>query len=201
LTPAVLITSGRGVVESPEAAGLYTTRLSRSSELGCLTPDPRLVDRLRRAERRLSRRCKFGKNGHKARGGIQRIHARLTNQRLNRVHKLTAQISKSHAVVCLEKLQIGNMTRRPRAGTGDVNCKAYKAWHGGQLVLVPPRYTSRTCPQCRFQSKENRVSQARFSCRNCGYEANADLVGAMNIPRAGHAQLARGDTSLVGASA
>ncbi len=187
-------------------------------------PDPGLVSGLRRAERRLSRRSRFGKNWRKARADVQRIHARITNQRLDRVHKLTARISKNHAVVCLEKLQIGNMTRRARTGTGDVNCKVYKAalnrailnqnwfefrrqlaykllWHGGQLVLVPPRYTSRTCPRCRFQSRENRTSQERFSCRSCGYEANADLVGAMNILRAGHAQLARGDTSLVGASA
>ena len=48
-------------------------------------PDPKLVVTLRRAERRLSRRSKFGKNWRKARGGIQRIHARLTNQRLDRV--------------------------------------------------------------------------------------------------------------------
>jgi ketosteroid isomerase-like protein len=73
-------------------------------------PDPRLISGLRRAERRLSRRGKFGKNWHKARASVQGIHARITNQRLDRVHKLTARISKNHAVVCLEKLQIGNMT-------------------------------------------------------------------------------------------
>jgi putative transposase len=181
------------------------------------TPDPTLIDKLKRAEHRLSRRSKFGKNWNRARAKVQRIHARITNQRLDRVHKLTAQISKNHAVVCIEKLQIGNMTRRARTGSRGAALNrailnqdwfefgrqlGYKLpWHGGQLIVVPARYTSRTCPRCRFQSKENRKSQARFSCQGCGYEANADLVGAMNILRAGHAQLARGDTSLDGASA
>jgi putative transposase len=166
-----------------------------------------------------------GKNWQKARGRVQRIHARITGKRLDRVHKVTAQISKNHAIVCLEKLQIRNMTRSSRGGVGSVDRNArrkaalnrailqqnwfefrrqlaYKlAWRGGRLILVSPRYTSRTCPQCGFQSKENRTSQARFSCRNCRYEANADLVAAMNILRAGHARLARGDTSLIGASA
>jgi putative transposase len=188
-------------------------------------PDPQLVRALRRAQRCQSRRCRFGKNWQKARGRVQRIHARITSNCLDRVHKVTAQISKNHAIVCLEKLQIGNMTRSSRGGVGSVDRNArrkaalnrvilqqnwfefrrqlaYKlAWRGGRLILVSPRYTSRTCPQCGFQSKENRTSQARFSCRNCRYEANADLVAAMNILRAGHAQLARGDTSLIGASA
>jgi IS605 OrfB family transposase len=78
----------------------------------------------------------------------------------------------NHAIVCLEKLQIRNMTRSSRGGVGSVDRNArrkaalnrailqqnwfefrrqlaYKlAWRGGRLILVSPRYTSRTCPQC-----------------------------------------------------
>ena len=32
--------------------------------------------------------------------------------------------------------------------------------------------------------------QARFECMECGFEENADVVGAINILRAGHARLA-----------
>lgn len=80
---------------------------------------------------------------------------------------------------------------------------AYKlAWQGGELILVSPQNTSRTCPACGYVSAANRTTQARFSCVVCGYENNADLVGAINILRAGHARLACGDTSpAVGASA
>jgi putative transposase len=41
-------------------------------------PDAGLVSGLRRAERRLSRRSRFGKNWHKARADVQRIQARIT---------------------------------------------------------------------------------------------------------------------------
>lgn len=68
------------------------------------------------------------------------------------------------------------------------------SWKGGLLVAVPARNTSRTCPACEYIAKENRKSQARFECRLCGFAENADLVGAVNILRAGHAQLACGDT-------
>ncbi|WP_425487139.1 hypothetical protein [Microvirga arsenatis] len=43
--------------------------------------------------------------------------------------------------------------------------------------------------------------QARFACVACGHEAHADHVGAINVLRAGHARLACGETSPVGASA
>jgi putative transposase len=65
-------------------------------------------------------------------------------------------------------------------------------WSGGLFVPVPPKWTSITCPRsgCRHLSKDNRKTQAQFTCVKCGFSENADLVGAINILRAGHAQLA-----------
>lgn len=58
----------------------------------------------------------------------------------------------------------------------------YKAVLAGvPFELVDPRYTSRTCPVCGHQEKANRKSQSEFECKACGHEANADLVGALNI--------------------
>jgi len=64
------------------------------------------------------------------------------------------------------------------------------SWSGGSLILVPPRNTSRRCPQCDHVSAENRRTQQRFHCIACGLEENADRVGAINILRAGHARCA-----------
>lgn len=52
---------------------------------------------------------------------------------------------------------------------------------GVQLVLVDPRYTSRTCSVCGHCAKENRKSQAEFVCRSCGHSLNADFNAAINI--------------------
>jgi len=46
----------------------------------------------------------------------------------------------------------------------------------------------------RHVSKDNRQTQGRFVCVECGFEENADLVGALNILAAGHAVLACGGT-------
>ncbi|HGJ5904549.1 MAG TPA: zinc ribbon domain-containing protein, partial [Arsenophonus apicola] len=43
---------------------------------------------------------------------------------------------------------------------------------------------------CGHTAKENRQSQSRFECLECGYTENADINGARNILAAGHAVLA-----------
>jgi len=63
---------------------------------------------------------------------------------------------------------------------------------GGRLVKVPPHHTSQICPCCNHQAKENRKTQSRFACENCGHVANADDVGAINILARGHRVLACG---------
>lgn len=68
-----------------------------------------------------------------------------------------------------------------------------QAWRGGDVLAVPPRNTSRTCPCCGHVSAENRRTQAKFACVGCGYENNADLVGAINVLERGHRLLACGE--------
>jgi len=51
---------------------------------------------------------------------------------------------------------------------------------GVQCPGVPPAYTSQTCPECKFVYKLNRRGET-FTCRNCGYTADADYVGSVNV--------------------
>ena len=54
---------------------------------------------------------------------------------------------------------------------------------GVRITKVDPRNTSRTCPICGAVDRENRKGKV-FKCVTCGYTADADLVGAINIQRA-----------------
>jgi transposase len=58
---------------------------------------------------------------------------------------------------------------------------------GIPVVVVDPRNTSPTCPECGSIHKANRKSQKAFSCADCGYVAVADFVGARNIRASGAA--------------
>jgi putative transposase len=160
---------------------------------------------LRKAQQAMSRKVKFSKNWKKAKIKVQRIYTRIANIRQDFLHKTSTTISKNHAIVCIEDLQIQNMSKSA-AGTVDApgkNVRAksglnksildqgwfefrrqleYKlAWNGGKLILVPPQNTSRTCPCCGYVSEDNRLTQDKFECVECGFKDNADLVGAINI--------------------
>jgi putative transposase len=178
--------------------------------------------RLARYQRAMSRKTKFSNNWKKAKAKVQKLHTRIANVRRDFLHKTSTTISQNHAIVCIEDLQVRNMSKSA-AGSSEApgrNVKSksglnksildqgwfefrrqleYKqAWQGGEVLAVPPRNTSRTCPCCGHMSAENRQTQAKFACVDCGYEANADLVGAINVLAAGHAVLACGGMALSG---
>jgi len=180
--------------------------------------------RLARYQRAMSRKTKFSSNWKKAKARVQKIHARIANVRKDFLHKTTTTISKNHAIVCIEDLQVRNMSKSA-AGSSDSpgrNVKAksglnksildqgwfefrrqleYKqVWLGGDVLAVPARNTSRTCPACGYVSADNRQTQAKFACMDCGYENNADIVGAINVLERGHRLLACGDLAQSGRS-
>lgn len=58
----------------------------------------------------------------------------------------------------------------------------YKSGRAGvPVVTVDPRNTSRQCPCCGYIDKENRKSQSKFHCVDCGYSGLADYIAATNI--------------------
>ncbi len=167
--------------------------------------------RLRHAQRAVARKKKGSANRRKAVDRLGNLHRRIAHQRSDWLHKLTTELADQHAVIALEDLRIRNMSASA-AGTVDapgknVRAKAglnrgildaawgeftrqltYKVqWRGGQVVLVNPAYTSRTCRICRHESAENRKTQSVFACMACGHTENADVHAAKNILAAGHA--------------
>ena len=191
--------------------------LSDGNFLAPLASFKRHEIRLRRYQRAMSRKQKFSSNWKKAKAKVQRLHTRIADCRKDYLHKATTTISQNHAMVCIEALQVKNMSKSA-AGAADApgkNVRAksglnkaildqgwfefrrqleYKlAWRGGDVLAVPPRNTSRTCPCCGHVSKDNRQTQAKFLCVDCGYENNADLVGAINVLERGHRLLACGE--------
>jgi len=176
--------------------------------------------KLARYQRSMSRKKKFSKNWHKAKSKVQKLHTRIADVRKDFLHQTTSTISKKHAIVFVEDLKVSNMSRsaagtiakpglkvRQKAGLNrsilDQGWSEFRrqleykqAWNGGWLDAVPPQYTSQECPCCGHTAKDNRKTQAHFVCMDCGFAEHADLVGAINIRRAGLARLACGDTSL-----
>ncbi len=199
--------------------------LSDGTFLAPLNSFKKHEQRLAKYQRRMARKTKFSNNWKKAKGRVQRIHSSIANARNDFLHKASTQISKNHAMVCIEDLQVRNMSKSASGtleapgrkvaqkkglnkaildqGWGEFRRQLeYKTrWNGGEFVAVPAAYTSQTCPCCGHISRENRQTQALFACVSCGYENNADHVGAINVLAAGHAVLACGEPVQSGRSA
>ena len=191
--------------------------MSDGSYLAPLSSFKKHETRLRRYQRAMSRKQKFSNNWKKAKAKVQRLHTRIGHCRRDYLHKATTTISQNHAMVCLEDLQVRQMSQSAAGSVEqpgkNVRAKSslnkaildqgwfefrrqldYKlAWAGGWLITVPPHNTSRTCPACGHIHADNRKTQATFACVQCGYEENADVVGALNILARGHRVAACGE--------
>ncbi len=159
---------------------------------GNITINPKHLDatakQLARAQRNVSRKKKGSKNREKAKHRVAVLHRKVRRQRDHVLHEISARLSKSHAIVVVEKLQIGNMVKANRglarsilgAGWGRlVEQLRYKtAWRGGSVVEVPAAYSSQTCHGCGHVDAESRKAQAVFACVGCGLWEHADLNAA-----------------------
>jgi putative transposase len=188
--------------------------LSDGNFIAPLHPYRKLEKALSIEQRKLKCKKRFSNNWKKQQTVIGLLHTKIANVRRDFLHKASSSISKNHAMIVLEDLKICNMSKSAKGsvdspgrqiaqksglnksildqGWGEFKRQLiYKSdWGGGLVVHVSPQYTSQTCPCCHFVSRENRKTQSAFLCIECGYQNNADVVGAINILRAGHAQLA-----------
>src|SRR5690554_5458430 len=135
----------------------------------------------------MSRKVKFSNNWKNAKGRVQKRQARIANARRDYLHKASATISQNHALVVLEDLQVGNMSRSARGSVEQpgrhIRQKSglnrsildqgwyefrrqldYKlAWLGAHLVVVPPHNISRICPECGHVAAEKDRKSTRLN--------------------------------------
>ena len=161
-----------------------------------------LKGKLAKLQKRFKNKTKFSKNWQKLKAKIAKLHYKISNIRKNYLHQISSKISKNHAIVYVEDLQVANMSKSAsRAGNVEQHGKNVKQksglnraildqswaefrrqldykllWNGGFLFAVPPQNTSRCCLNCGHTAKDNRTTQAQFNCVQCGYENNADVV-------------------------
>jgi putative transposase len=140
------------------------------------------------------------------------------------LHKASATISQNHAIVCIEDLQIRNMSKSSKGnaeqpgkqvrqksglnraildqGWGEFAANWTTSWAGRAGISSPCRRTTpaRCVRHVGISRQKIAQTQAKFECIECGYENNADLVGAINVLERGHRLLACGESVHLGRS-
>lgn len=161
----------------------------------------RMVRKLRREQRRLSRRRKGSSGYEKQRLRVAGIHERISDTRNDFLHKLSARYAEQNAVIGIEDLNIrGLMQNHHLAGAiADVawnkfyTLLEYKAFlHGGQVIKIPRFYaSSQVCHICGHRyPKTKDLSVREWTCPVCGTHHDRDVNAAINIKQKALSMLA-----------
>jgi putative transposase len=157
--------------------------------------NPKFFDRdeqkLAKAQRRLAKKQKGGKNMGKARLKVARIHARIADRRRDYQHKLSSRIVRENQVVCVESLAVKNLVRNHAlaksisdVGWGEfVRQLEYKAsWYGRTLVKIDRWYpSSKRCSHCGHVLDSLSLDERCWTCPACSTFHDRDRNAAQNV--------------------
>jgi len=160
------------------------------------------------AQRSLARKQKGSKNRDKARLKVARAHAKIADQRLDGLHKLTTRLIRENQVICVESLAVKHMVRNHAlakaisdAGWGElVRQLQYKAaWYGRTVVAIDKWYpSSKRCHACGHIRDYLDLATRQWTCPACGVRHDRDINAAKNILAAGLAVNACGEAVRLG---
>ncbi|MCA1991465.1 MAG: transposase [Coleofasciculus sp. S288] len=133
-------------------------------------------------------------NYKKAQLKLARLHRKIANIRKDTLHKLTTYISKNHAVIGLEDLNVSGMmaNRKLAKAIGDMGFYGFRRQleyksqlYGSRLVFVNRFYpSSKTCSNCSHVKQSLSLSERTFKCEKCGFECDRDLNASINLAHA-----------------
>ncbi len=144
--------------------------------------------KLKRQQRKLSRKVKGSENRKKQQLKVARIHEKVQNQRKDFLHKESRKIINNYSMIVIEKLQIKNMTKNHYLAKSihDASWKkffqflSYKAEDAdGKVIEINPRKTSQACICGNKVEKTLAIRVHR--CIQCGIEIDRDVMSAMII--------------------
>ena len=169
-----------------------------------------LEEKVRREQRKLSRRVKGSSNYRKQRAVVAKAYAKLRHYRENFQHQVSRRLIEDNQFIGMETLAVQNMTRRAKKKLGAkekytrngqsakrainrnilrngwrslVDKLSYKAqWYGRTFVQVDRFYpSSRLCHDCGHKYAGLRLSEREWVCESCGVLYDRDVNAALNI--------------------
>ncbi len=149
------------------------------------------LKKLKRLQRRLSRKVKGSSNRRKARRKVARLHEYVKNQRQNFLHQLSRKVVNENQVIYLEDLNVKGMMQFRNlglsvadAGMGEfVRQLKYKAeWSGKKVIQINRFYpSSKRCSVCGKVNKNLSLKDRTWVCDSCGTVHDRDHNAAKNI--------------------
>jgi putative transposase len=160
--------------------------------------------KMKRAQKFVSRKVKGSKNRAKSRLELARTHLKISRQRKDHAVKLARCVIKSNDLVAYEDLRVRNMVKNHclAKSISDAGWYQFRVWleyfakvFGRVTVAVNPTYTSQECSSCGAVVKKS-LSTRTHVCM-CGCELDRDHNAAINILNRGLGTVGHTGTSVL----
>ena len=153
--------------------------------------------RIKKLQRRLSRKVKGSNHRRKARFRLAKQHLKVSNTRTDWLHKLSRSLTIRYGIIAVEKLNIKGMVKNHHLAKSINDASwsqflkmiPYKAVTSGGIVKeVEAKGTTSIC-FCG-QKVDMPLSKRIFHCPSCGYAEHRDIKSSFSIcDRAGLARI------------
>ena len=158
---------------------------------------------LRRSEKKLARLCrrhskrKLGsKNRERMRLKVCLMYEKITNQRLDYLHKKSYELSEDYDAVCIETLNMSAMSRTLRFGKSVADDSFgkfrtmldYKLYFRGKKLVKADKWfaSSQLCSVCGYKNAQVKDLKVReWKCPSCGAKHDRDVNAAINLREEG----------------
>ena len=150
-----------------------------------------MESKIKREQRKLSRKEKGSKNYEKQRIKLAKQHAKAKHLRNDVLHKLSCALTDRYDLIAIEDLDMSAIKRSLRFGKSAsdngwgmfTDMLSYKAKRKGKQLVKVDRWfpSSKTCSHCGHNHKELRLSDRIYLCPKCGHTMDRDQQAAQNI--------------------
>ena len=159
--------------------------------------------KLKQAQQHLSRKQKGSRQYEKQRLKVAKIYEKISNSRMDNLHKVSTKLVKQYDIICVEDLNVKGMVKNHRlakhiadASWGTfVQFLSYKCELNDKTLVKIGRYypSSQSCNVCGYVNKSVKNLGVRgWTCPNCGSVHDRDVNAAKNILKEGFRYISAG---------
>ena len=152
-------------------------------------------NKLKEHHQHLSKKIKGSVKYNKQKLKVAKLHKKITNSRLDNLHKVSTELIKKYDVIYLEDLNIKGMIKNHKLAKhiSDVSwgkfitLLEYKAlWNDKQIVKIDRFFpSSKQCNNCGYINQNLDLSIREWICPSCKTNLDRDLNASKNILKEG----------------
>ena len=154
-------------------------------------------DKLTKEQRKLSKMKLHSNNYEKQKIEVTKLHEKISNCRLDFLHKLSTQLANNYDIICVEDINMQNIEQCLKLGKSTADNSfgkfrellKYKLEDRGKKLIKIGRFEPSTvvCSECGAYHKDlvNSLSVREWTCPDCGTHHDRDVNAAKNILKSG----------------